>query len=188
MEASILLWIQDHLRNDFLTPIMSKITFLGDLGWFWIILALILLVIGLIKRKNYNRAGENPWLVCACAALLAMLISFLVGNVFLKKVVDRTRPYDSIPELILLAKKPHDASFPSGHTTFSFACAAALLYTVPKKQRWTAVLLLVLACLIGFSRLYLGVHYPTDVLGGLIVGWLCAWISAAFINRKMKKA
>ncbi|MDO4616241.1 MAG: phosphatase PAP2 family protein [Lachnospiraceae bacterium] len=184
MEASILLWIQQYLRNDVLTPIMSGITTLGDHGQFWIILELILLLAAgltqLINRKKQERT--NPFLRPALGCLAAMLLSFLFCNVLLKNLVARTRPYEVIDGLILLAKKPKDYSFPSGHTSLSFACAAALLFTIPKQQHWIAVLLTILAALIGFSRLYLGVHYPTDVLAGLILGCVCGKLGSIYSN------
>ncbi len=172
MEANILLWIQEHMRNDILTPVMSVITSLGDSGWFWIVLALILLGAALIIRYK-NKEAENPLLRISVTCLIAMVLTFIIGNLILKNAIARIRPYDRIPDLILLAKKPHDFSFPSGHTSFSFSCATALLFTVPKEKRLPAVLLVILAALIGFSRLYLGVHYPTDVLAGAVLGCLC---------------
>ncbi len=189
MEASILLWIQNHMRNDTLTANFSRITVLGDKGIFWIVIGLILLAAAGITWQRNKTSGntENPYLIPALTCVLSMVLSFIIGNLILKNVFARVRPYDTISDLILLAEKPDDFSFPSGHTTFSFACAAALWLTIPKKKRWIAGLLLILAALIGFSRLYLGVHYPTDVLAGAVLGCICAKIAQVVVARKYRQ-
>lgn len=188
MEGTILLWIQNHLRNDLLTGILSRITRLGDSGWFWILLGLLLLAAAIRTRKHNtkNRNTDNPYMRPAITCLIAMFLCFLIGNVFLKNIIARTRPYDVIPELIVLARKPGDYSFPSGHTAFSFSCATALLFTVRGKYRWTTIVLMILAAVIGFSRIYLGVHYPTDVAGGVLLGCICAKIAEVLTRSSIK--
>ena len=99
----------------------------------------------------------------------SLAVGALITNVFLKNAVARIRPYDLYPVIELLVEKQTDFSFPSGHTCASFAAALVYLRMFPERKGWGFV---ILAVLIGFSRLYVGVHYPTDVLGGFFVGWL----------------
>lgn len=158
IDGSILLWIQEHIRNDFLTPLVKFVTHLGDKGMVWIAIALVCLVIGKTRKTG-------------CLVILSLLGSLLVNNVFLKNLVARTRPYEVVEGLQRLIAAPHDFSFPSGHTGSSFAAAVVIFYMCPRKYGVPA---LILAVLISLSRLYLGVHYPTDVLGGAVTGTLIA--------------
>ena len=98
---------------------------------------------------------------------LALLGSLIINNLILKNLIARIRPYEIINGLVPLIEKPTDYSFPSGHTGSSFAAACILYRKLPKRFGIPA---LILAILIGFSRLYLGVHYPSDVLCGIISG------------------
>lgn len=153
-DGDILIFIQEHIRNAICDPIFQGITHLGDAGIFWILLTVLLLCF----KKN-RKAG----IYSACA----LLGSLIVNNLILKNLVNRTRPYEVVEGLKCLVGPAHDASFPSGHTGASFASAVAMCRQIPKKS---AVLLILLAALIAFSRLYIGIHYPTDVLGGLVTG------------------
>ncbi len=188
MEATILLWIQNHLRSDFLTPVMSGISTLGH-GSIWVLLTLILLLGAGITHSRNKKTGstDNPFLAPALACLLAMVFSLLFCNGLIKPIAARTRPFNAISGLTVLGEIPTDYSFPSGHTSFSFACAAAFFLTVPKKYRWTGVLALIFAALVGFSRLYLGAHYPTDVLVGLVLGCLCGKAAELIIRALQKR-
>ncbi len=154
LDGQILIFIQEHIRNSFCDPIFKSITHLGDAGIFWIILTIILLCF-----KKTRRAG----IYSACA----LVGSVIINNMILKNLINRTRPYEVIQGLQCIVSPATDASFPSGHTGASFASAVAMCKQIPKKY---AVLLIILASLIAFSRLYVGIHYPTDVLGGLITG------------------
>ena len=174
LDANILLFIQDNIRNPVLTAIMRPITHLGDKGIFWIILTLILLAF----RKT-RKAG-----LCSMFALLFMVV---LNNGIIKHLVDRIRPYEVIESLKILVAKPDDASFPSGHTASSFASCTALLLSLPmvtdrRRARICTVAAYILAVLIAFSRLYVGVHYPTDVLGGIVIGILCG-IAGYFVGK-----
>lgn len=160
MDANFLLWIQENLRQDFLTPFWTGITSLGDGGWFWLALSLLLTAFPQTRKVGL-------------LALCSMALCALVTNVCLKNLVARPRPYTQIPGLTPLIPPQKDWSFPSGHTTASFACAGIYWRMLPKKYGIAA---LVLAFLITFSRLYVGVHYPTDVLAGLIIGLFGSWI------------
>ncbi len=153
-DGGILLWIQENLRADWLTPVMQAVTFLGDSGWFWIALAAVLCCFRPTRRA-------------AVAAAIALLLSLLVNNLFLKPLVDRTRPYEVVEGLVNLVPPPGDPSFPSGHAGASFAASTAMFPHL--KRRW-GVCLMVLAVLIALSRLYLGVHFPTDVAAGALIG------------------
>ena len=162
-------FINEHLTASFLNPIMSFISFLGNAGWFWIATALILLFF-----KKTRVIG----ITMACS----LIFSLIFTNLLLKPIIDRPRPWDYAPqylgrEIQILIEKPHDASFPSGHTSVSFAAAAAI-FTRNKKYGSFA---LALATLIGFSRLYFYIHYPTDVLGGLILG-IAYGVAAYFLT------
>lgn len=160
MDANFLLWIQENLRQDFLTPFWTGITSLGNGGWFWLALSLLLTIFPKTRKVGL-------------LALCSMALCALVTNVCLKNLIARPRPYTQIPGLTPLIPPQKDWSFPSGHTTASFACAGIYWRMLPKKYGIAA---LVLAFLITFSRLYVGVHYPTDVLAGLIIGLLGSWI------------
>lgn len=171
IDFAILDFIQEHLRNAFLDFLMPVITVLGDAGIFWILLAIVLLI-----YKKTRRVG-----VILAAALV---MDLLLCNILIKPLVARTRPYDVNMSITLLIKKPIDYSFPSGHTAASFASVTALFLT-KKKILWEIALLL--SCLIAFSRLYLYVHYPTDILGGILIGILAGvagWLIVTSIEKK----
>ena len=158
-DSSILLYIKDNMHGNIMDKIMVGITALGDNGVIWIIMAIILMI-----SKKYRKIGFM--------ALLALLLSTILGEGILKHVVHRIRPSADIPAVDLLIAKPLSYSFPSGHTTSSFAVAGVLA----KYFKNYAIEFLSLASLIAFSRLYLYVHYPTDVLGGVLLGLICSGI------------
>ena len=156
-DLPILDWIQANMANPFLDKIMPIITVLGDAGIFWMICAAVLAI-----TKKYRKVGFGM--------AFAMALGLLVCNIILKPTVGRIRPYDFQETLgvtiNLLIEKQHDFSFPSGHTIASFeACTVMMLGS--KKLGIPATLL---AILIAFSRLYLYVHYPTDVIASVILG------------------
>lgn len=155
--------LQQLLQSPFLDRAMPVISALADKGFIWILLTLILLC-----TKKYRRTGQ------ACA--IALLFMLFAGNVILKPLVGRIRPYDVNTLVELLIEAPTDYSFPSGHTFASFACACTLLL----EDKRLGIPALVLAVLIAFSRMYLYVHYPTDVLAGILLG-----IAAAFLGHKL---
>ena len=162
IELSILDWIQT-LHTPILDKIMEFITRLGDAGIIWIVLLLI---------PKTRKSGA--------VMVAALVVDVLLCNIVLKNLVARTRPYDVNTGVHLLVAKLHDYSFPSGHTAASFASVTAL-YLAGEKKLWKFAL--VLACLIAISRLYLYVHYPTDVLGGVLVG-----IAAGYGGYRVVKA
>ena len=165
-ESNILLWIQEYIRNDFLDPIVKFITHSGDHGYLWITLLVILLCIPKTRRAALIGAGT-------------LLFTFIVTNLCLKPLIGRTRPYEVIEGLTRIIEKQSDRSFPSGHTANSMAVGVSLFLVsrkyeflgdkklyFPKSAGWAV---LVWSVLVGLSRLYVGVHYPTDVLGGAII-------------------
>ena len=168
LDGEILLQIQQHLRTDMLTPLMKFVTFLGNGGWFWILCAVVLLAIPKTRKTGY-------------AAVLSLIFGVIVTNLLLKNIVARPRPFAEIEALIPMITKPKDFSFPSGHTTASFAVALVMLRMLPKKFGIPAV---VLAALGAFSRLYLGVHYPTDVLTGFVIALVGSMLSVWIVRTK----
>lgn len=174
LDGNILLFIQEYIRQDWMTPFWTMITSLGNGGRFWIGLSILLLI-----PKKTRKAG--------IAALFAMILNLLFTNVVLKNMVARTRPYEVIEGLRILIDPEKSFSFPSGHTASSFAAAYAY-YRCSTQKKW-GIAALVLAGLIGFSRLYVGVHYPTDVIGGALIGIFAAWLASVavkFISEKLK--
>ena len=136
MDGNILLWIQDHFRWEGMNWFWKGITFLGNGGWFWIVLCILMVVLAKIsgekcsiKNENCSRAviGRAGWY-----GLLSMGAGALITNVCLKNLVARPRPYEVVEGLVPLIGKPTDYSFPSGHTCASFACALVLYRILPK--------------------------------------------------------
>lgn len=155
MEGTILLWIQEHLRSAAATPAMEFITHLGDTAFIWIVMAAVFFAFRRTRATGFQ-------------VLAALLGSLVINNLILKNLVARVRPYEVVEGLRLLIERQPDWSFPSGHSASSFA-AAAVIFLNHRRTGWPAV---VLAALIAFSRLYVGVHYPTDVLFGALSGIL----------------
>ena len=165
-DLPILDWIQAHLQSGFMDKLMPFITKFGDHGLFWMIVAAVLFIIPKTRKTGLGMA-------------IAMMIGLLVCNVTLKPLVGRIRPYDLQAELgitiQLLGERMHDFSFPSGHTIASFEAAVVML----KNSKKLGIPAMILAVLITFSRLYLYVHYPTDVIASIILGTLFALIGNA---------
>ena len=153
LDQAVLLWIQEAVRLEVLNPLVELYTTLGNGGALWIVLSLVLLC-----RKSTRKAGA--------AALLALLLGFLCTNVVLKHLVHRPRPYTVVEGLAPLLLSGDPNSFPSGHSAASFAAAVVLF----RCRRSFGIPALILAALIAFSRLFLFVHYPTDVLAGILLG------------------
>ncbi|WP_312426049.1 phosphatase PAP2 family protein [Lacrimispora sp.] len=164
-EFSILYFLQS-LHTPWLDVLMKEITSLGDHGIFWILTGVILLCF------------KNTRIIGLCV-ILSLAVGFLVGNTFLKNVIARERPCWIDSSVPLLIHNPRDYSFPSGHTLASFEGAVSIwLYN----RKWGTAAL-ILAALIGFSRMYLFVHFPTDVLGGLILGVLIAFLVHSIVEK-----
>ncbi len=164
-EFTILDWIQANLRNPIMDLLMPAITTLGNSGLIWIILAGIL-----ILMPKYRKVGV--------AVMAGLVLEVICCNLVLKPLVARIRPCDVNTAVQLLIARPDDFSFPSGHTGASFAAVAAL-YT-SRNRFWIPSL--ILAGLISFSRLYLYVHYPTDILAGIAIGVMAGWIGSKLVE------
>ena len=158
-DFSVLDGIQEYLRAAWLDTIVPYITMLGNAGIFWILLTAVFLLIPSKRRTGIVMA-------------IALIIDVIVCNGILKPLVARIRPYDLHTGIDLLIKAPTDFSFPSGHSAASFAASSALMYR--KDRLWIPAMFL--AMLIALSRLYLYVHYPTDVICGILVGFLAGWL------------
>ncbi len=171
LEREFLLFFQDMVRNPVLNPVLILITTLGNGAIIWVLLSL-----GLMIPDKTRRAGMT--------SLLALVVSLLINNVLLKNLVGRVRPYDLLEGLTPLIGRQWDPSFPSGHTGSSFAAAWVLYRELPKRFGVPA---LILAGLIGLSRLYVGVHYPTDVLFGVISGIGSGWIAMQIMTIVMRR-
>lgn len=170
LDISILHFIKDNLSNPIMDKIMIFITSIGDLGLVWILLAISLLFV-----KKYRKIG---FLV-----LLSLLLANILGELILKNIVQRPRAFLQYPGIEILIKAPTSYSFPSGHTASSFA-AATILSMYFKKYGWMSY---ILSSLIAFSRLYLFVHYPTDIIGGILLGIFSAFIVSIFIEKYLFK-
>ena len=170
LDGNILLFIQEYIRNPILNPIVAFITSLGNEGMIWILLTLLLLI-----PKKTRKIGVM--------SALALLGSLLINNMLIKNLVARPRPYTRLEDLMILVPEPGEFSFPSGHASSSFAAAVVLFRQLPKKFGTPA---LTLAVLIGLSRLYVGVHYPTDVLAGAVTGTLIAIGSEYLVLKGME--
>lgn len=159
----VLDWIQHHLRGAALDVAMPLVTMLGDGGIFFVLLTLVLLC-----TKRWRSLGRS--------LAIALLLGLLFGNLLLKPLVARIRPYDLVQGIELLVEPLSDYSFPSGHTMASFAFASVFWYRRKEVGRW-AIAAVVVAVLVAFSRLYLYVHFPTDVLCGAALGWLFGYLA-----------
>ena len=175
LDGGFLLFLQESVRNPILNSIVIFITSLGNGGMIWIVATILLLI-----PKKTRKIG-----IMSAVALLGSLI---INNNIIKNLVRRPRPFVKFTDLQIIIPTPSEFSFPSGHTASSFAAASVFYRHLPKKLGITSV---VLAGLIGFSRLYVGVHYPTDVIAGVIMGVLLSYMAEFLVNylgNKLKKA
>ena len=159
MEIEILNLIQS-IRTPLLDAFMSNITKLGNAGIVWILLTIVLFFIPKTRKSGLILA-------------VALIVDLILCNGILKPLIARIRPFDVNTAIQLIVAKPHDYSFPSGHTAASFTAVMAL-YLAGEKKMWKIAL--IFAVLIAFSRLYLYVHYPTDVLGGIVTGVIAGYL------------
>ncbi|MGN1031182.1 MAG: phosphatase PAP2 family protein [Butyricicoccaceae bacterium] len=151
-----LLKIQKKLHHDRLDVLMKLISISGDVGLIWLLPAFALLL-------------RQPTRPLGLLMLAALAVNAFITNIVLKIPIGRPRPFDRIVDLSVLVKLPKDCSFPSGHTSASFSVARILMLAAPGIP---AIAALVMAVLMGISRIYVGVHYLTDVLAGLVLGVL----------------
>ena len=162
---TVLHFIRDTLQCGILDFIMPKITLLGNSGAIWILAAAVMAI-----SKKYRKYG--------IAMIVALAAGVLIGNVFLKNFVARSRPF-WLENVSLLIANPTDYSFPSGHTLSSVIGA----YMLTSANRKLGIIAIPLAVLIGFSRLYLYVHFPFDVLASVVIGVILGTITVLIMKK-----
>lgn len=158
-----------NYHQSLLNHIMIFFTNLGDNGIIWIFITLIL-----ILNKKTRKIGF--------LALISLIFNALIVNVVIKPLAHRPRPFSEMKDILLLVKAPKDFSFPSGHTSASFT----MVYIIYKNLRKYFIPTLIIALLISFSRLYLSVHYPSDVIAGLILGLFSGFLAQKFYDKKFR--
>lgn len=162
IDKYLYIFINSRLSNGFFDIIMPAISFLGNWAGIWIAL-------GFFFMLRYKTFGFRGFIIL----MLSLGICFLLVDNFLKEAFARSRPFWDIPGARLLIEAPRDFSFPSGHAATSFA-AALVLHWFYKGKSWAFFLV---AAVVAFSRVYVGVHYPLDVLAGSVVGAICGFIT-----------
>ena len=167
MELSILHTIQS-LHNPILDQVMVAVfnTLVGSLGQLWLAVGLVLLIIPRTRK-------------CGAAVLLSYVASFLIGNQWLKDLIARPRPCAVDDTIRLIVKKPGSFSCPSVHTYLAFSSAMAIFHYYKK----AGIGVFVFAALVGFSRMYFFVHYPTDVLFGAVLGIVTAFVVCVLLDK-----
>jgi len=164
-DRAILDYINRNMQSELLDAVMPVVSGLGNLAFVWILTALIFLTV-----RRYRKQGFM--------IMVSVSICAIVGNLILKPFVTRIRPYELNSAIRLLIPPLNDYSFPSGHTMAAFAAATVICYT----NRRFGVLAFAFAALMAFSRLYLYVHYPSDVLAGMLLGILIASLSIRLVE------
>ena len=158
-DQTVLNAIQQSLRCEFLDSFVVCLSCVTTSGIIWVVLGVMMLFI----RKTRSTG---------IILLSSLALVFLTGDLFLKHVINRARPFSVNPDIVLLTKTPSGASFPSTHSCLAAASTVVLF----AKNKILGFVALALTVCIAFSRLYLYVHYPTDVLAGLLLGVLCAFL------------
>ena len=169
LDERALVWIAEHIRCAVLDPFMKLYTQLGNTGMLFIVLGLLMLF-----WKPTRKAGFS--------ALCAMLIGLIVVNFTIKPLVARDRPWLVIENFVNLVPEKDPNSFPSGHTNAAFAFAVGIC-AAKDSRRWMKITAVCMAVVMGLSRLYVGVHFPSDVLAGAVIGSLCGLAGAWIINK-----
>ncbi len=166
LDKRIIYWIQSH-RNGVLDTFFAGCTYLGDNGFAWMIIAIVFILSG----RGY--IGE--------AMIAALAFSTIFCLLFVKKLAKRKRPCDHDTTQHMRITRPGGNSFPSSHSSAAFAAAGVIWLLAPQLAPWA----LLLAALIAFSRVYLFVHYPSDVIAGVIVGMAFASLGVTVVQRLM---
>ena len=174
VDYKILDFISNGLKNPIFDKIMPVLSNIDNHGEIWIAIALLIYFLGKTKESRF----------IAVSIILALAIGFIIGDIALKNIIARQRPI-TVPEgFNFLVKIPASYSFPSGHTTSSFAAFGVMYFRKHKYRYWT----MALAIGIAFSRLYLHVHFPTDVLAGVVLGLLVAKLAIWLLRKAQKSA
>lgn len=173
IDIAILNALHHNVASPFLDAILPVITSLGNLAFAWFVVAAVLLT-----SREYRPYG--------IAMVVAIAFATLIGEFGIKNLIERPRPFLIEPALATeLIKLPSSFSFPSGHTGSSFAAATVLCF-IPFRNAWVRIVPFAAAALIAFSRLYLCVHYPSDVLGGIVLGIACGVAAGLIVTRAMR--
>ena len=159
-ELRFLLYLQNHVRTTGRNRFWLCVTRLGNGSFLWIVLSAVMLLL-----------PQTRWIAVRSFVLIAF--GELVINAVVKMLIRRKRPYDVCEELSTVQIRPKDTSFPSGHTCMGFVMTLFYAQVMPG---WFAVSILVISCMLAFSRMYLGVHYPTDILGGIMLAVGIDWV------------
>ncbi len=167
-DEQALAWIAQNVRCALLDPFMKLYTQLGNTGMLFIVLGLAMLLF-----RPTRKAGAS--------ALCAMLIGLVVVNFTIKPLVSRPRPWLVMEGFVNLVPERDPNSFPSGHTNAAFAFAVAVCRSAP--ERWMKIAAVCAAAVMGLSRLYVGVHFPSDVLAGAVIGSLCGLLGAWAVGK-----
>lgn len=172
-EIDFLKGIIDNLHNDKITVIMTIITALGNYGFIWIVIAALFIIMNKTRKMGLIMS-------------ISLFVDFITVNVIIKPLIDRARPFEVDLDILknIIIELPTDASFPSGHTAAAFAAATSVFCC----DRRYGIVMLILATIMGFSRLYFAVHFPTDVIGGLFIGVIIGIISYKISSKKIKNS
>lgn len=168
IDFSILYWIQENMRTDWLDAVCAFLSWAFQLGIPWLVLGAVLFCF-----KKTRAAGVM--------LVAAVVVTFFFNEIALKNVVDRVRPCNIDTSIPLAIKQPDSFSFPSGHTSSAFTAVGVLLF----RHKKAGIPLMLFAVFMGFSRMYLFVHFPSDVLAGAAFGLLMAWV-VVLIFRELK--
>ncbi len=168
IDVNLLIFIQEKMHTTVMNKIMPIITSLGNAGFIWVVITMLFLI-----NRKYRKVGFMM--------VLGLILVTILGEGIIKHVVHRTRPCVDMPTVEMLIKKPTSYSFPSGHTSSSFVAVGILMNNVRKY----GIYALLVAVLIAFSRLYLFVHYPSDVVGGITLGLVCAKIVNTIFKKRL---
>lgn len=168
-DAQAMLWVQENLRMPVLSDILVPLTRLGNAGLLFIAAAVILLCF-----KTTRTSG--------ILMLISMAACFIFNDIIIKRLIARPRPFITVPGLVTLVSPPASYSFPSGHTASAFAAVVTLFFT----RRKFLGIGLVVAFFMGISRIYAGVHYPSDVIVGALVGTLTACAVGMLYKKRLR--
>jgi undecaprenyl-diphosphatase len=172
IDNSVLNLLSSGIKNRVFDRIMPIITNSNNHGEIWMAISIILII---NKNTAVRRVGISM--------IIAVAVGYLLGDMIIKNITCRTRPISELYNFKFLISLPKSYSFPSGHTTSSFAAFGVCWFMKAKYKYWV----LLLSVLIAFSRLYLHVHYPSDVLGGIILGLTSAKIGVSIVETYFRR-